>query len=270
MKLPAILLFLAGLFNQPALSQSLPILINAGSSVPSTGPTPGTYLPDQGFTGGLPYSTTKDGVTSPGIYQTSRYGTSFSYDLFVPISTGTCSVAFDLIENRSATTNPKAAAGTRLFTIIVNGQSSPVLDLFLLAGPQVPYVYALAAVPVTTGRIHADFLAQPNKGNAVVSAPEVLSCTPTPTPPPTTVVLPKFITEIFPIPSGQPTSVLLSKTPNPDSGMLIQFSTSFVGEDVFTALTPQGSKQIDFTPPANITLATHDGTLRVIYWTLDQ
>ncbi len=151
-------------------------LINAG------GQATGAYLADQGFAGGSAYGSTQqaDMGKQTGVYQSLRYGASFSYDFLEPV--GTCSVKLLLLENRPAVATPAipaAGSGLRLFTVTANGVSSGLIDIFAIAGAQAPYMFPMPPIPVTDGHLRIQFTA--SKGNASVSGIEAV-CAPTPGP----------------------------------------------------------------------------------------
>ncbi len=126
----------------------------------------GSYLTDQFFSGGAVWGPSNDPAmgTQSGVYQTLRYGTSFSYT--IPLaSQGLTSVSVLLMEPN------KTGPGQRVFTVTVNGHQSPPLDLFALTGGKlVPYEvdFLFVAVGQVTVSLNASI------GNAVVSAIVVL------------------------------------------------------------------------------------------------
>ncbi len=197
----ACLFFLAG-------GLSAQILINAG------GPATGTYSADPGtcsVSGGLPYGPAQqaDMKNQAGIYQTLRYGTSFSYDCQVP--NGNYSLNLDLFENRPAVATPAipaAGIGLRVFTVIANGINSGPIDVFAIAGAQTPYVFPMPAIPVTDGHLRIQFAA--GKGNAVASGLEIKYIPPVPVQGPTGATGPAGP----PGPQGKPGYVSIA-VPNP-------------------------------------------------------
>lgn len=115
-----------------------------------------------------------------GVYKDLRSGASFDYD--VPVVNGTCTVRLDLIEPRAAVpegATPASATGTRMFTVTVNGTTTPI-DIFALAGALTPVSLPLPPVTVLYGSIHLHFAA--TLGNAVLSG-LAINCTPPPVPP---------------------------------------------------------------------------------------
>ncbi len=157
---------------------SAQILINAG------GPATGSFSADPAgcvVTGGSAYGLAQqpDMKNQTGVYQTLRYGTSFSYDCPAP-PVGSCTLKLDLFENRPAVatpTVPAAGPGLRLFTVTANGITSGLIDIFAIAGAQTPYVFPMPTIPVTDGHLRIQFTA--SKGNASVSGIEA-SCAPPP------------------------------------------------------------------------------------------
>lgn len=194
-------------------------------------------------------------------FNTLRYATSFSCTIPAPI--GTCQVTLQFLENRPAVataTVPASGPGLRVFTAAVNGVSTGLLDLFALAGAQMPYAAPPLTVPVIDGLLHLSFTAVPGKGNASVSGVRA-SCTPTPTPGTSKFQSP----ESFAVPAGQKITVTLAKSPDPAYPMLIGFSTMYLGEQYMTFVRPDASRSLQFTPPVDV----HAGTLRVGYWSLE-
>ncbi len=135
------------------------VFINAGGpAVPGDSSNP-TFQSDQYFTGGAVFS---DPTMGAGIWSTLRYGPSFSYD--VPITNGFYTVKFDFLEPN------KTAANQRIFTITANGQQSDPIDVFAMAGVNIPTSTSLL-VMVGNGHLRINFAAI--IGNAVVSAIEI-------------------------------------------------------------------------------------------------
>ena len=176
----------SALFFFLACGLSAQILINAG------GPPNGQYSADPStcnVTGGSTYGPANQADMSKqsGIYQTLRYGSTFSYDCPAPI--GTCKLTLDLLENRpavAAASVPAAGPGLRVFAVKANDASSGNIDIFAAAGAQTPFKLGITPVTVTDGHLRISFSA--SKGNAVVSGLEI-TCTPDPppAPPPLTI-----------------------------------------------------------------------------------
>lgn len=93
---------------------------------------------------------------------TVRYGQSFSYH--VPVPAGNYSVKLTFIESTVK------APGLRLFSASVNGASTGTLDLYALAGFQVPYSRTLTAA---AGSGVLDITLNATVKNAVISAVEI-------------------------------------------------------------------------------------------------
>lgn len=74
----------------------------------------------------------------PGL-ATLRYGPSFTYA--IPLANGSYTVALTFVEPN------KTAAGQRVFTVTENGQTSPPLDVFMMAGLLKPFTLTMS-VPV--------------------------------------------------------------------------------------------------------------------------
>jgi len=105
-----------------ARAQTGSILINCG------GPAIGNYQADHGSTGG---TASGDTANSTDVWASWRYGASFSYAIPAPI--GTYFVGVNAMEVN------QTAPGLRVFTVTVNGQTSPPIDLYKLAGLQGHY-----------------------------------------------------------------------------------------------------------------------------------
>lgn len=160
MKLAALLLFAAGLRAQT-------ITIDAGS-------------PSENACAGSKYGAAQqaDMVNQAAPFNTLRYAPSFSCTIPAPI--GTCQVTLQFFENRPAIATPAVPAsgpGLRIFTASVNGVSTGPLDLFMLAGAQVPYGAPSITAPSVDGFLHVNLAALPGKGNAVLSGIQA-SCAP--------------------------------------------------------------------------------------------
>lgn len=100
-----------------AQGQTGSILINCG------GQAIGNYQADQFFTGG---TASGDTGNTTDIWASWRYGTAFTYSIPAPI--GMYFVGVDAMEVN------QTAPGLRVFTVAVNGQTSPPVDLYKLAG----------------------------------------------------------------------------------------------------------------------------------------
>ena len=132
----------------PAFS---PVLVHAGGGnvVDSLGQT---WAADKGFTGGSPWaiSNAVTGTATPALYQTCRYGATFSYQFAVP--NGTYSVTLKFAEVYA--TGP----GQREFNVAING--APVLanfDIFAQSGGIFRAVDKTFPVTVTNGLVNIQF-----------------------------------------------------------------------------------------------------------------
>lgn len=128
-----------------------PIFINAGGST-YTDTTGQTWSADTDFVGGASWASgnTISGTTAPGLYQTCRYGSSFSYQ--VPAPNGSYSVTLKFAEVS------RFAPGQRIFNVAING--TPVLtnfDIFAAAGKAFAAVDRTFPVTVTGGQIVISF-----------------------------------------------------------------------------------------------------------------
>lgn len=162
-------LAIASLFGCIASGQSL--LVNSG------GPNLGAFAADSFCPTAArwtPSTSGYDPAIGNGIWADLIYGPSFSCDVSLP--NGAYRVVLDLEENRSSSgKSGPVGPGTRVFSITANGVSTGSLDLFSLAGAQVPYQKSLQ-VQVTTG--HLTISATASAGNAVMSAFEVYPVSP--------------------------------------------------------------------------------------------
>lgn len=133
-------------------------MINSG------GPAVDGFVADTGFSGGILWTHTSAGYVElgPGVWHDLRFDPAFSYT--IPLVNGSYKVLFYLMEPN------KTGTGQRRFTITINGQVSPVFDLFQLAGLRQQYKYSMGAF-VGNGVLRIDFRA--TVGNAVVSAIEI-------------------------------------------------------------------------------------------------
>lgn len=131
------------------------VSIAAGSSAPV-----GTYAADRYFSGGT--ARPLDATIGAGIYQTTRFGTSFSYH--IPVPPGFYSIQVRLSDPTS--TGP----GQRRFTIGVNGNVSAPIDLYALVGARTPYTLPLYAV---AGAGYINLVFTSTVGNATVSGIDI-------------------------------------------------------------------------------------------------
>jgi Malectin domain len=130
--------------------------------------TTGAWGPDQFYTGGKSYATTNliANTSDPAIFQSERYGSSFSYD--IPVPNGDYTLKLNFSENYF--TSP----GKRKFN--VKAQNSQVLtnyDIFAEAGGAFKAISKSFSVTVATGLLSLNFTGVVE--NAKVSSIEVLS-----------------------------------------------------------------------------------------------
>jgi hypothetical protein len=127
-----------------------PLRINAGGGA-YTDSQGISWVADTGFTGGATWSITNPiaGTPSPALYQTCRYGSSFSYNFAVPNGTYTVKLKFAEVS--------MTGAGQRMFNVAING--APVLvnfDIYAATGGLTALDKPFA-VPVTAGQIAIQF-----------------------------------------------------------------------------------------------------------------
>lgn len=129
------------------------------------------WTADAGFTGGSPYTMTKviTNTSDPTLYQTSRYGASFSYGISAPAGTYAVTLKFAELY--------WTAAGRRVFNVAINGTAVlSSFDIFAAAGG------ALKAVDktftVTSGGTITVQFTQGSAGNPLVNAVQVVASAP--------------------------------------------------------------------------------------------
>jgi hypothetical protein len=142
----------ATLLLEPSTAVSFsPIRINAGG--PSYTDAYGTlWSADRGYSGGTSWSTLKpiSNTSVPLLYQSVRYGRTFSYQFTVPDGTYQVKLKFAEVS--------QAAEGQRMFNVALNG--SPVLvnfDVLEAAGSPLKTVDKVFPVNVREGLIKIDF-----------------------------------------------------------------------------------------------------------------
>jgi len=189
--------------------------INAGKLDNATGPPVLPYVNDEFFNGASappggvetqpgPFDTSGDPIAPPGIYSTDRSDTTFSYD----IPNLTPGAQYTLILHFLDPTS--TATGARLFNltvngrrlaVVINGQQTPNIDIFALAGAQNKAVLLRSSVTapygpsvvdaqgrpgyvdtqgdtIQTGHIFLRFTqVNPAKGNPIVQGVDVYSST---------------------------------------------------------------------------------------------
>ena len=126
------------------------------------------WTADTGYTGGGPYSTTKTiaNTPDPTLYQTSRYGASFSYAIHAPAGSYAVTLKFAELY--------WTAAGKRVFNVTING--TKVLsnfDIFAAAGATLKAIDETFKV-TSTGTITIQFTTG-TAGNPLVNAIQVVA-----------------------------------------------------------------------------------------------
>ncbi|MGO9640860.1 MAG: malectin domain-containing carbohydrate-binding protein [Candidatus Acidiferrales bacterium] len=147
-----------------------PVRINAGGPA-YTDSLGQRWTADTGFTGGGPYSVSKaiTNTLDPTLYQTSRYGASFSYAIRAPAGTYTVTLKFAELY--------WTAAKGRVFNVAING--TKVLsnfDIFAAAGAAFKAVDETFAV-TSSGTITIQFTTG-SAGNPLVNAIQVVASAP--------------------------------------------------------------------------------------------
>jgi subtilisin family serine protease len=128
-----------------------PVRINAGGASMADSLAQ-TWSADQSFIAGYTWSVSNPiaGTTSAALYQTCRYGTSFSYQVAVPNGTYTVNLKFAEVS--------QTAAGQRLFNVAINGtQVLTDFDIFAQAGGAFVALDKPFSVNVTNGQINLQF-----------------------------------------------------------------------------------------------------------------
>jgi len=172
-----------GIAVMPATS--LAFAVNAG------GDTQGNYVADTDYSGGTTYNSSASvdtsGVDNPapqGVYQTVRYGNTFSYTIPNLTANGTYTVRLHFNELYWT------AAGQRVFNVAINGdQVLSHFDIYQAAGgTNKAIVEQFPATADSNGNVTIQFTGVTD--NAMVNGIEVYNGTlpsPTPTPTPTPV-----------------------------------------------------------------------------------
>lgn len=239
--------------------------INAG------GDTQGAFLADTDYTGGSPYSSSAtvdtSNVTNPApqaVYQTVRYGNTFSYTIpgLTPNGTYTVRLHFNELYWNSA--------GSRVFNVAINGtQVLSNFDIYQTAGgANKAITEQFPATPDANGNVTISFTTVTD--NAMVNGIELYSGklpspTPTPTPTPATSAI---------INAGGTTAGSF-QADNSYNGGTVYSSTTAVDTSNVTSPAPQGVYQSvrygNFTynvsnlvPNTNFLVRLHFNEL---YWT---
>jgi hypothetical protein len=158
-------------------STSPSFFINSGGAA-YTDPQGQAWVADSSYTGGMTYTTatTIQKTTTPALYQTTRYGSSFQYQVNVPSGSYTLTLKF---------ADPYfTTVGSRLFNVSINGaQVLSNFDIVAQAGGGFTAIDRAFPVTVTGGTITVLFTAVVN--NATISAIQIVPGSPvTPPPPP--------------------------------------------------------------------------------------
>src|SRR5579871_780059 len=168
---------------QPSACASPVLRVNcAGGQYVSGGIT---WVADQAYaTGSWGYvsgtaatsiTNTINGTTSPGLYQTERYGTPLEYKFTVP--NGNYELILRFVEQHWTSAN------SRIFSVAVNGNTViSNLDIYAKVGQYYAYPQTFV-VPVATGLI--DIVGTATVDNAEITGIDILNntaCTPTATP----------------------------------------------------------------------------------------
>lgn len=114
---------------------------------------------DQFFTGGAVWGPAQQANLPLGSLRYGLAGAAFSYN--VPATPGVYRVELAFVEPN------KTAAGQRLFTVAINGQQTPTLDVFALAGGAQKLIINTYFAVSSVGFIKLDFKA--TAGNPMVS-----------------------------------------------------------------------------------------------------
>ncbi len=152
----------------PVSTGFTPIRVNAGGSayVDALGQT---WSADTGYAGGYSWGSGAaiGSTASPGLYQTCRYGSVFSYRFAVPDGTYTVTLKF---AEMSAT-----AAGQRVFNVALDGAAALTnFDVFAQAGGADAALDKQFTVSVSGGQISVQFDAGPS-GWPMVNAIEIVA-----------------------------------------------------------------------------------------------
>jgi hypothetical protein len=135
---------------QPATAFN-PIRVNAGGAS-YTDSQGNVWSADAGFSGVATWSVSNpiSNTTTPALYQSCRYGNSFSYQFAAPNGTYTAVLKFAEIS--------QTAAGKRVFDVAINGvQVLTNFDVFASAGGEFIALDKSFPVTVTNGQIDIQF-----------------------------------------------------------------------------------------------------------------
>jgi hypothetical protein len=129
-----------------------PVRVDSGAASSYTDPSGNVWSADTGFTGGSVFSTTHaiTNTTTQTLYQSARYGNTFSYQFAVPNATYTVNLKF--AETYYTT------AGSRVFNVSINGSSVLAnFDILSQAGGAFKAIDKSFSVPVSNGQIKIQF-----------------------------------------------------------------------------------------------------------------
>ena len=183
--------------------------VNSGG--PAYADTTGNlWSADTNYVGGTAATqgTTIAGTSNPTLYDTQRYGTSFSYVFNVPAGDYQITLLF------AETYSGDFAAGDRVFNVLANGATVLAnLDIYALVGANTALNEVLNNVAPSGGKITLQFVGTTSKdGNAVVEAIQIIPQPFTPTATPTnsaTSTATKTVTNTAtPSPTFTPTSTV--------------------------------------------------------------
>jgi hypothetical protein len=138
----------------PPSGSFTPILVHAGGG-PYTDPQGQVWSADTGFSGGAAWATGTAiaGTTTPALYQTVRYGTSFQYQFAVP--NGSYDVTLKFAEVYWS------KAGGRVFNVAINGaQALAGFDIVAQAQAAFTAIDRTFPVTVANGNITIAFTSQ--------------------------------------------------------------------------------------------------------------
>lgn len=178
-------------FGVAPAGPTLVTAINAG------GDTQGAYVADTDYTDGNPYTSSApvdttgvDNAAPQVVYQTVRFGNSFSYTIpgLTPNGTYTVRLHFNELYWGTTLAGNSGGVGSRVFNVAVNGtQVLSNYDIYDKAGgANIATTEQFPATPDTNGNVTISFSTVTD--NAMVNGIEVYSGTlpsPTPTPTPT-------------------------------------------------------------------------------------
>ncbi len=142
-----------------------PILIDTGSTADVVDAQGRKWTADTGFTGGGVVDRGAieiAGTANDRLYQTERWGMT-GYSL--PIASGVYTVKLHFAETYAT------AAGSRIFSVDVEGQKLTDIDVFAAVGARTAMVRSVPNVVVTDGKLDIGFTAK--AGAAVINAIEV-------------------------------------------------------------------------------------------------